>query len=171
MTLHQYNKTVHLLADHIFRFILKNLLNKPLAEDLTQDVFSTLWIHHKEIAFDKAKAYLFKTAFNLIIDYKRKEKTHQKFQNEQSFLANQEQYSQKITQDHFELQELLQQALDQLPAIQKAVITLRDLEGYSYKEIEEITGLNASQVKVYIYRGRLFLKHYLETIYEYQQKI
>jgi RNA polymerase sigma-70 factor (ECF subfamily) len=55
----------------------------------------------------------------------------------------------------------LHEALDRLPPVQKSVIMLRDYEGYSYEEIEKITGLNESQVKVYIYRGRVALKEYL----------
>jgi RNA polymerase sigma-70 factor (ECF subfamily) len=35
---------------------------------------------------------------------------------------------------------------------------LKDYEGYSYKEIGEITNLSESQVKVYLHRARLFLK-------------
>lgn len=38
---------------------------------------------------------------------------------------------------------------------------LRDYEGYSYQEIGEITGLSESQVKVYIYRARVFLRKYI----------
>jgi hypothetical protein len=34
-------------------------------------------------------------------------------------------------------------------------------EGHSYQEIGEITGLNESQVKVYIYRARVTLKDYI----------
>jgi DNA-directed RNA polymerase specialized sigma24 family protein len=41
---------------------------------------------------------------------------------------------------------------------------LRDFEGYTYEEIGEITGLNESQVKVYIYRARLALKEYIGSI-------
>ncbi|MEA3444640.1 MAG: sigma factor-like helix-turn-helix DNA-binding protein, partial [Bacteroidota bacterium] len=44
---------------------------------------------------------------------------------------------------------------------QRSVVVLRDYEGYSYKEIAEITELSESQVKVYIYRARLFLKNYI----------
>ncbi|HPS13853.1 MAG TPA: sigma factor-like helix-turn-helix DNA-binding protein, partial [Prolixibacteraceae bacterium] len=40
----------------------------------------------------------------------------------------------------------------------------RDYEGYSYEEIGDITGLNESQVKVYIYRARVFLKNYIGQI-------
>jgi len=44
------------------------------------------------------------------------------------------------------------------------VILLRDYEGYTYAEIGEITGLTESQVKVYIYRGRVFLKQYIGSL-------
>jgi len=102
-----------------------------------------------------------------VIDNSRRQKTRLKYQSEQAFLSNQESFSHD--HDHFELQEILQEAVNQLPPQQKAVITLRDLEGYSYKEIEDITHLSQSQVKVYIYRGRLFLKQYLEAL-DYQPK-
>ncbi len=49
----------------------------------------------------------------------------------------------------------------QLPADQRSVILLRDYEGYSYREISEITGLSESQVKVYIFRARMFLKNFI----------
>ena len=38
---------------------------------------------------------------------------------------------------------------------------LRDYEGYSYREISEITGLSETRVKVYIYRARVYLKQYI----------
>ena len=60
-----------------------------------------------------------------------------------------------------DLSEVLQRALELLPHDQKMVLMLRDYEGYSYEEIEEITGLSESQVKVYIYRARVSMKKYL----------
>jgi RNA polymerase sigma-70 factor (ECF subfamily) len=51
--------------------------------------------------------------------------------------------------------------LTKLPEIQRSVILLRDYEGYNYAEIGEITNLNESQVKVYIFRARTFLKNYI----------
>jgi RNA polymerase sigma-70 factor (ECF subfamily) len=41
---------------------------------------------------------------------------------------------------------------------------LRDYEGYSYKEISGMTGLSESQVKVYIYRARVFLKDFVGSV-------
>lgn len=59
-----------------------------------------------------------------------------------------------------DLKEVLDAALATLPAIQRSVVLLRDLEGYSYDEMRP-TGLNLAQVKVYIYRGRTALKDYI----------
>jgi RNA polymerase sigma-70 factor (ECF subfamily) len=53
------------------------------------------------------------------------------------------------------------EAVDRLPEIQRMVVLLRDYEGYSYQELGELTNLNESQVKVYIYRARVFLKNYI----------
>ena len=62
------------------------------------------------------------------------------------------------------LKEILNQGLEQLPEIQKTVLLLRDYEGYDYLEIGEITQLTESQVKVYIFRARTFLKNYIGKV-------
>jgi len=43
-------------------------------------------------------------------------------------------------------------------------VLLRDYEGYSYKEIADITGQSEAQVKINIYRGRLTLRSYIGRI-------
>jgi len=63
-----------------------------------------------------------------------------------------------------DLNGILHKALEKLPEAQKSVILLRDYEGYSYQEIAEICELTEAQVKVYIYRGRKFLKKYIGNI-------
>ncbi len=54
-----------------------------------------------------------------------------------------------------DLNEILNEALSRLPEQQKIAVMLRDYEGYSYKEIGEITGFSEAQVKINIYRGRI----------------
>jgi RNA polymerase sigma-70 factor (ECF subfamily) len=71
-------------------------------------------------------------------------------------LAHSEQYS--------DVMEKLELGVAQLPADQKSVVMLRDYEGYSYREIAGITGLSEAQVKVYIYRARVFLKEFIGSI-------
>jgi RNA polymerase sigma-70 factor (ECF subfamily) len=92
-----------------------------------------------------------------MIDIIRKEKkiTSIEFYDENE-LMHDSQYS--------DLNEILHEALDRLPEQQKTTLLLRDYEGYSYKEIGEITGLSDAQVKINIYRGRLSLKNYIGSI-------
>jgi RNA polymerase sigma-70 factor (ECF subfamily) len=63
-----------------------------------------------------------------------------------------------------DLNEILHNALNRLPEQQKTSVMLRDYEGYSYREIGEITGQSEAQVKINIYRGRIALKNFIGSI-------
>jgi len=157
MTVEEFNKSVDLFADGIYRFALKTLKDQDKAKDTVQDTYEKLWTKHREVAYEKVKSYLFTTAYHASIDQIRREKKKGDYETGHSLdVSTSEQYS--------DVQEVLGRAVEQLPEIQKSVLLLRDYEGYSYEEIGEITGLNESQVKVYIFRARLFLKNYLVSI-------
>jgi RNA polymerase sigma factor (sigma-70 family) len=157
MTTSEYNEIVEKYADRLFRYILKNVRDRERASDLVQDSFEKLWIRNRDIQFSKAKSYLFSIAHNTMIDSIRKEKRQIVTDiADMPIIADHSHYS--------DIKEILDEGLKQLTEIQRSVILLRDYEGYSYIEIGEITGLNESQVKVYIYRARLFLKNYIGQI-------
>ncbi len=154
MTVKQYNQCVDDHADGVYRFILKNIKDEDKAQDIVQDSFEKMWNKVSDIAFAKAKSYLFTTAYHTMIDAIRKEKRLISIE-EEDFNNN------AVHNNYSDLKEILNEAVNRLPEIQKHVILLRDYEGYSYQEIGEITGLNESQVKVYIFRARNFLKNYI----------
>ncbi|MDZ4340592.1 MAG: sigma-70 family RNA polymerase sigma factor, partial [candidate division NC10 bacterium] len=56
------------------------------------------------------------------------------------------------------LQRILQQALDQLRPMDKAVVVLSDLEGIPNREIGKTLGLSVPAVKTRLHRARLFLR-------------
>ncbi len=154
MTVEEYNKAVDSYADNLFRFILKNLQDEAAAEDIVQETFEKLWVRLEDVDGSKARSYLFTTAYHALIDHVRREKRMTRMEKQHyAGMAHDEQYS--------DLKEVLTHALTLLPDDQRSVLLLRDYEGYSYQEIGEITGLNESQVKVYIYRARTFLKQYI----------
>jgi RNA polymerase sigma-70 factor (ECF subfamily) len=64
----------------------------------------------------------------------------------------------------YETRQLVNTCLEKLPAVQKSVLLLRDLEGYDYAEIGKILNLNESQVKVYLFRARLKIKNQLKDL-------
>jgi len=157
MTVPEYNKSVDDFADGLYRFILKNTRDEERARDIVQDTYEKLWVRISYVNPGKVKSYLFTTAYHTLIDVLRKEKRIASLENQMTDV--------QADPDHYSgLREVLDEAISHLPADQKSVILLRDYEGYSYEEIAEITGLSESQVKVYIFRGRLFLKKYLGKI-------
>jgi RNA polymerase sigma factor (sigma-70 family) len=154
MTLAEYNQCVERYADAVYRFILKNLGNEDQARDIVQDSYEKVWLKVAQIDALKAKSYLFTTAYRLMLEYIRKNK---RFIHETKHL----QILHSESQPEPDLKKVLDQAVSKLPDDQRSVILLRDYEGYNYKEISEITGLSEAQVKVYIFRARVFLKNYL----------
>ncbi len=157
MTVSEYNKCVDNFSDGAYRFILHNIRDKDDARDIIQDTFEKLWLTHANVNFEKAKSYIFTTAYRTMVDKIRRSK---KFVMMEESYQNQPHHQTQYTG----LKEVLREAVDTLPEIQKSVIMLRDYEGYSYQEIGEITGLSESQVKVYIYRARTTLKNYLGSM-------
>lgn len=157
MNAKDYNNAIDQYADNIFRFVLKHTRNKMLADDIVQETFAKVWEKHEDIQVEKAKSYLFTTAYHCLVDVMKKEARSGTLDG----------IERQGTQDNahlFDIQKVLQEALERLPEIQKTVVLLRDYEGYHYDEIAEITSLTESQVKVYIFRARQTLKTYLKDI-------
>jgi RNA polymerase sigma factor (sigma-70 family) len=157
MTVKEYNRAVDLHSDGLYRFILKNLKDGDRAGDVVQDTFEKLWRNVTEIEAGVAKSWLFSTAYHQMIDLIRKE-------SKMVLTESHDDRNLLYEGSYSDLSELLNTALERLPEQQKTVILLRDYEGYSYKEISEITGMSEALVKISIYRGRMELKRYIGKI-------
>ena len=157
MTVKEYNRSVEEYADSVYRFILADLKDEERANDIVQDSFEKLWRNVYDIEFAAVKSWLFSTAYHAMIDIIRREKRMITLEeSHKTDLISEKQYT--------DLNEILHSALDRLPEQQRSAVLLRDYEGYSYKEIGEITGLSEAQVKINIYRGRISLKNYIGKI-------
>ncbi|MCU0361831.1 MAG: RNA polymerase sigma factor [Bacteroidales bacterium] len=157
MTVAEYNKAVEEFADAVYRFIRADIRDDEKAKDIVQDSYEKLWRNVAGIEFRVAKSWLFTCAYNRMIDIIRKE-------NRISFTGWDTLPGQTHEDKYSDLNEILHQALSRLPDIQRSSVLLRDYEGYSYKEIGEITGQSEAQVKINIYRGRIALKSYIGKI-------
>jgi len=157
MTEKDYNNCVTNYADNVYRFILKNLRHEEDARDVVQTAFEKLWKCRAEVDALKSKSYLFTIAYHQMIDHIRKSKRVQL----------REEFREEVKISHspaHDLKKVLERALARLNETQRSLVLLKDYEGYSYEEIGQITGLNESQVKVYLHRARLQLKNYLVSL-------
>lgn len=154
MTVAEYNQCVDSYSDSLYRFILKHIKDEDVAKDIVQDTYEKVWRKVNDIESTNAKSYMFTAAHHTLVDYTRKAKKQGDYTEAvKSSLKHEKHYS--------DIKDILNIALDKLPEIQKSVILLRDYEGYDYNEIGKITNLTESQVKVYIFRARAFLKNYI----------
>jgi RNA polymerase sigma factor (sigma-70 family) len=157
MTVKEYNRSVEEYADSVYRFIKGNIKDDDRANDIVQDSYEKLWRNVTELDYSVVKSWLFSTAYHTMIDIIRKEKRMTTLEESyENNVISESQYS--------DLNEILHVAIERLPDQQKTSVLLRDYEGYSYREIGEITGQSEAQVKINIYRGRLALKSYIGKI-------
>lgn len=154
MTVSEFNTCVDQYADNLYRFILKHIKDADVAKDIVQDTFEKVWRKVNDVESTNAKSYLFTAAHHTLVDYTRKQK-------KQGDYTEAVELGLKHEKHYTDIKAVLNEALDKLPEIQKSVVLLRDYEGYDYAEIGKITNLSESQVKVYIFRARAFLKNYI----------
>jgi RNA polymerase sigma factor (sigma-70 family) len=154
MTEKEYNQCVAMYADNVYRFILKNLRHEEDAKDVVQGAFEKMWQNRQQVDNERCKSFLFTVAYHQMIDHIRKNKRvvlKEEF-SETTKVGNRQQHDSK---------KILNEALNRLNETQRSLVMLKDYEGYSYEEIGKITGLNESQVKVYLHRARLQLREYI----------
>ncbi len=154
MTEREYNECVNLYADNVYRFILKNLRHEEDAKDVVQGAFEKLWVCRDQVHHEKCKSYLFTIAYHQMIDHIRKSKR----------ISLKEAFSESAggaDKPQSNTKRILNEALNKLSETQRSLVMLKDYEGYNYMEIGQITGLNVSQVKVYLHRARLQLRAYI----------
>jgi RNA polymerase sigma factor (sigma-70 family) len=154
MTEREYNQCVNLYADNVYRFILKNLRHEEDAKDVVQGAFEKLWRNREQVDNEKCKSFLFTVAYNQMIDHIRK---HKRMVLKDEFNEN----VKTTQQQQHDSKKILHAALERLNETQRSLVMLKDYEGYSYEEIGKITGLNESQVKVYLHRARLQLREFI----------
>lgn len=154
----EYNITVSTHSGKLYGFALKFLRNSEDAQDIVQDVFEKLWINRKKVEAEKAKAWMFTTAHNAMINFVMKK--------QRMILPGDDLIPEtaKMERSVFESSQVVDRAVSILPPVQKSIILLRDLEGYTYDEIGDILELSPSQVKVYLFRARNKIKKQLKGL-------
>lgn len=128
------------------------------AADLTQEIF--IHLHKKLAGFRGESAFstwLYRLAVNYSKDWLKKESRRvETIDIDEARLSDGGMLPGQACEQK-EMQELVQAAILSLPKDQRIIVILRDLYGYSYDEIVEITGSPIGTVKSRLARARLKL--------------
>lgn len=150
--------------DKLYRFAYKMLGNAEDAEDVIQELLIKVWKKAEYfISIDNQEAWCMTVTRNLSIDKIRARKQGSLDVSDYHFISDKGATPDRQLEDKDELGRVMA-ILDGLAPEQKEIILLRDVEGYSYKEIAKIIDKTEDQVKVNLYRARQRLKLKLEKL-------
>jgi len=165
----QYQQAITQYRQRVFSFANYSLRAREDAEDITQDVFIKLWQNWQRIDHSKLNAWLMRVAHNAVVDHVRKHKKANEQVDDYAELEDQasEEYSGGDLDDRAFKQQLME-AIKSLDDPFRSILVMRDIQGMSYTDIQQSLDISASQVKVYLHRGRRKLRENkkLRSLYE-----
>lgn len=155
---------------YVFTIVMRHVNNRELAEELAQDVFVKAY---KALASfkgtSKFSTWLYTITHNTCLSHLRKKEDETVFPGDDKMNIWAEERGDSrhpgMQLEQKAQQQLVNEAVQQLPVGDGELITLFYKAEQSIEEISIITGLTTSNVKVKLLRARQKLKDILETRY------
>ena len=167
MNLDDFKIEVLPMQDKLFGFSCRLMGDTEDARDIVQEIYVKLWrMREKLHTYNNLEAFAMTMTRNLCLDKIRARRT---VPYDRPFDGDS---SQKPPDEILEVNDAARQAkeiIKHLPEQQRTVIHLRDVEGYEYEEIGEMTGMNVNNVRVVLSRARKRVREELLKIYNHHE--
>lgn len=159
-----YRGLVEKYQGRVYAMVYGMIRNREDARDITQDAFVKAFNNLKSFRLEASfYTWLYRIAMNLAIDVTRKRKRREVSGFEEDIASRDEDGG--ISEAHHsdnprknlerkQLYDRIMDSLEKLPADQKQVILLRELEGLSYKEISDVMGIPEGTVMSRLFYAR-----------------
>lgn len=159
MDLQAFNQRILPVQGRLFRMAQLFLRSRVEAEDVMQDVLLRLWTNRDELEnYTSLEALALKMTRNVCLD-RLKSHSRQKMTHDADLPDVQTaDASPYYLTEQADSNNLIHRLIGELPDQQKLVLHLRDVEEYSFEEIEEFTGLSINNIRVILSRARLKLR-------------
>jgi RNA polymerase sigma-70 factor (ECF subfamily) len=142
--------------------------NKANAEDAIQEIMMKLWLKRKQTGLHpNITGLVFLTARNYCIDLMRKKRLEIDDVPFQMEILKSESGQEQL--EWKELNTIIKKILKTLPEQQREVIMMRDLDGYEFIEIADVTQLKVEHIRVLLSRARKQVSIELEKTYSYER--
>jgi RNA polymerase sigma factor (sigma-70 family) len=155
---HLYNQ----YSAAIYANIRKMIHQTHLAEDILQDVFAVLWANREKIDPDQPIAnWLFVVSYHRSLTQLKK-KLKENTVAESTNIANLAEEPGTIDEQYYSARlDILNTAVEHLPAHKQRVFRLYHFENKSFDEIALELNLSVSSVKFYLKQSRSFVRQYV----------
>ncbi len=157
MTPAEYDHTIDLYADDVYRFALRCCGDKSLCDDVVQEAFAALWEQCDNVIFDDCRGFLITVVRRRIVDSFRHSQVTQSARYEMSVGLD----NVATPFEAYDLNDAIVKAFEQLTDLQRTILTLHDIEGYDYREIAGIIEQKYTSVQVNAFRARMKMKEIL----------
>jgi len=166
----------YLVANHqrlVLHVVGRVIQRQDEVEDICQEVFIKVYSKMKKFRGDsRLSTWIATIAYNTSITHIRKQnrRGEQSYDDNPALIAMEKdtKSNQKLLEKK-EAKKYLMRMIETLPVNYRTVLTLYHLEEFSYKEIEEITGMPEGTIKSYLSRARKLLKGKLEKVVELEK--
>lgn len=169
MTQTEFLNIVLPFKDKVFRLAKRLLVSTEEAEDATQEVLIKLWNNKTKInEYKNVEAFSMTMTKNFCFDKLKSKQA----QNLKIVHSNYQDHNVAL-QKEIELKDSIywvSKIMDDLPAQQKMVIQLRDIEQYDYSEIAKMLDMNETAIRVTLSRARKTIREQLTKTHNYGVK-
>ena len=165
MDLKVFTQSVLLHQARLFRVAKLYLRNSEEAEDTVQEIFLRLWDKRQQLgAYQSVEALAVQMTKNLCLDKLKSHAFSHTSTGLEAIEVSTTTYTPHEQTELSDTNQLLRNIIDDLPELQKTILHLRDVEEYSFEEIEQVTGQTINNIRVILSRARKSVRDsYLKT--------
>jgi RNA polymerase sigma factor (sigma-70 family) len=148
----------------LFAYVARKLGSSMFAADIVHDAYVRVRQLPSLLTVRNPRAYLFRTATNLIIDYHRQEQRRGKYLTPESLLEEIPAGNPSLDAMLDEKRQLaiLRVAIDELPSKCQQVFIMRKFEGLEQEEIASQLGISRNMVEKHLRKALLYCRARME---------
>ena len=162
MDVAQYKDEILPMKNKLFRFALNIVRDEDLAKDVVQECLIKVWEKRNDLKLvHNLEAWCMQVTKNKALDKLRSKHVSRTDLFEVKLDTRKERDTPYVMTERGDVMGRVKSLIAQLPERQREVMQLRDIEGYTYKEIGETLEIDINLVKTNLFRARRKLKESL----------
>ncbi len=141
----------------VYNIAYRTVNNREDAQEIAQEVFLIVYRRLKDFKEESSlKTWVYRIAVNCSINYGKK-RTREKIKDseyEKFDTGNRDSSDPRVSLGKDEHHEIIEKLMENIDPEQRECLVLRNVEGFSYKEISKMLDININTVRSRLKRGR-----------------